>query len=147
MGLRDRRVGNFTYETSGPVTSRTTRTTSRTTRTTSRTIRTTPISSPPWGAPYMYGSDGPGGDSGGPGGGSGGPGGGSETVFGTDVRNRQCSEQCSEPTKLGRFFGKNRAQTQPLGTPPGGNESQEPPPPSPPLPPPGDPPGTSKKRV
>ena len=47
---------------------------------------------PPWGAPYMYGSDGPGG-------GSGGPGGGSETVFGTDVRNRQCSEQCSEPTK------------------------------------------------
>ena len=55
----------------------------------------------------MYGSDGPGGDSGGPGGGSGGPGGGSggpswgsETVFGTDVRNRQCSEQCSEPTKL-----------------------------------------------
>ena len=53
------------------------------------------------GAPYMYGSDGPGGDSGGPGGGSGGPGGGSETVFGTDVRNRQCSEQCSEPTKGG----------------------------------------------
>ena len=45
------------------------------------------------------GSDGPGGD-------SGGPGGGSETVFGTDVRNRQCSEQCSEPTKplpLGTF--------------------------------------------
>ena len=41
----------------------------------------------------MYGSDGPGGD-------SGGPGGGSETVFGTDVRNRQCAEQCSEPTKL-----------------------------------------------
>ena len=47
----------------------------------------------------MYGSDGPGNDSGGPGGGSGGPGGGSggpswgsETVFGTDVRNRQCSE-------------------------------------------------------
>ena len=38
--------------------------------------------------------------SGGPGGGSGGPGGGSETVFRTDVRNRQCSEHCSEPTKL-----------------------------------------------
>ena len=50
------------------------------------------------GAPYMYGSDGPGGD-------SGGPGGGSETVFGTDVRNRQCAEQCSEPTKpVGRLF-------------------------------------------
>ena len=31
--------------------------------------------------------------------GSGGPSWGSETVFGTDVRNRQCSEQCSEPTK------------------------------------------------
>ena len=40
----------------------------------------------------MYGSDGPGGD-------SGGPGGGSETVFATNVRNRQCSEQCSEPTQ------------------------------------------------
>ena len=24
----------------------------------------------------------------------------SEQMFGTDVRNRQCSEQCSEPTKL-----------------------------------------------
>ena len=47
----------------------------------------------------MYGSDGPAGDSGGPGGGSGGPGGGSETVFGTDVRNRQCLEQSSEPTQ------------------------------------------------
>ena len=35
----------------------------------------------------MYGSDGPGGDSGGPGGGSGGPGGGSETVFGTETSN------------------------------------------------------------
>ena len=23
----------------------------------------------------------------------------SEQMFGTDVRNRQCSEQCSEPTK------------------------------------------------
>ena len=59
----------------------------------------------------MYGSDGPVDDSGGPGGGSGGPGGGSggpswgsETVFGTDVRNRQCSEQCSEPTQLIRVF-------------------------------------------
>ena len=48
----------------------------------------------------MYGSDGPGGDSGGPGAGSGGPGGGSETVFGTDVRNRQCSDQRSEPIKV-----------------------------------------------
>ena len=52
----------------------------------------------------MYGSDGPGGDSGGPGGGSGGPSWGSETVFGTDVRNRQCSEQCSEPTQLIRVL-------------------------------------------
>ena len=47
----------------------------------------------------MYGSDGPEDDSGDPGRGSGGPGGGSETVFGTDVRNRQCSEQCPEPTQ------------------------------------------------
>ena len=50
----------------------------------------------------MYGSDGPGGDSGGPGGGSGGPGGGSETVFGTDVRNR-----CSEQTVFGTVFRAN----------------------------------------
>ncbi len=27
----------------------------------------------------------------------------SEQMFGTDVRNRQCSEQCSEPTKPGTF--------------------------------------------
>ena len=47
------------------------------TRTMSRTFGTIPIRSPPGGAPYMYGSDGPGGDSGGPVGGSGGPGGGS----------------------------------------------------------------------
>ncbi len=54
---------------------------------------------PPLGAPYKYGSAGSGDDSGGPGGSSGGPGGGSETVFKTDVRNRQCSEQRSEPTQ------------------------------------------------
>ena len=51
----------------------------------------------------MYGSEAPEADSGGPGagsgGGSGGPSWGSETVFGTDVRNRQCSDHCSEPTQ------------------------------------------------
>ena len=55
---------------------------------------------PQGGTTYWGGSDGPGGDSGGPGGGSGGPSWSSETVFRTDVRNRQCSEQCSEPTQL-----------------------------------------------
>ena len=58
-------------------TPRTTRTDPRTTRITSRTIRTTRINSSCWGALYMYGSDGPGADSGGPRGGSGAPGGGS----------------------------------------------------------------------
>ena len=53
---------------------RTTRTTPRTTRITSRTIRTLQITSPPWGAVYVFGSDGPGGGSGGPGGGSKSPG-------------------------------------------------------------------------
>ena len=40
-----------------------TRTTTRTTRTTSRTTRTLQITSPPWRAVYVYGSDGPGGGS------------------------------------------------------------------------------------
>ena len=57
--------------------SRTTRTTPRNTRITSRTIRTIHIRSPPRGAAYTGGSDGPGCDSGVAGGGSGGPGGGS----------------------------------------------------------------------
>ena len=47
----------------------------------------------------VCGSVGPGGGSGGPGGGSGGPSWGSETVFGTDVRNR-----CSEQTVFGTMF-------------------------------------------
>ena len=54
---------------------------------------------PRQGAGYLEASDGLGGDSGCPGGGSGGPSWVSEAVLGTDVRNRQCSEQCSEPTK------------------------------------------------
>ena len=44
----------------------------------------------------------PSGGSGGLGGGSGGPGGCSETVFGTDVRNR-----CSEQTMFGTVFRAN----------------------------------------
>merc|ERR1712147_474690 len=51
-------------------TPRNTRTSPRTTRITSRTIRTKHINSPPRGAGYLGGSDGPGGGSGGPGGGS-----------------------------------------------------------------------------
>ena len=45
----------------------------------------------------MYGSDGPGGDSGGPGAGSGGPGGGSERVFGTDSVRNTVPSQHREP--------------------------------------------------
>ena len=74
--------------------------------------KTIHIRSPPREAAYWGGPGGPGGDSGGPGGGSGGPGGGSETVFGTDVRNRQCSEQCSEPTKQ----PTNQPTNQPTST-------------------------------
>ena len=50
---------------------------------------------PPWGAACWGASDGRGGS-------SGGPGGGSETVFGTDVRNR-----CSEQTVFGTVFRAN----------------------------------------
>ena len=101
---------------------RTTRTIPRTARITF--IRITKVSSRPCRALYMYGSDGPGGD-------SGGPGGGSETVFGTDVRNRQCAEQCSEPTKasmsgLGALCAHRRRAA--AGRKPSGRRAEPPPP-------------------
>ena len=64
----------------------------------------------------MYGSDGPGGD-------SGGPGGGSEAVFGTDVRNRCSDIHIRSPPRGAAYWGGSDGPGGDSGGPGGGSET------------------------